>query len=439
MKILSLTVRNFLKVEVAEIAPDGNLVVIAGPNEGGKSSLIGAVDAAFRGADAAPELPIRVGADKAEIIVETGTGADAPRLRVRRVFTAAGTRLEVGEIRPDGATATFKSPQKMLDALYESLAFDPMAFFDLAPAAQAEELSRIVGLNVADLDAEYERVYAERRDINRDLKAMGECPAPEGERPALVDVAALTNRMSGARAKVDAKSRLEDRRNAIKRDIVQQNEKRALLREEIERIERKISEVNDSETGSVASLASTDNGLSEFLEYGDPRETELEILAEMESAESRNAAVREYDAAVKRVEALATLDGTAIGLTTRLANIKTLRAERIAAVDMPLDGLAIEDGTVLFEGVPVSQASTARKLEIGALIGLAKKPRLRVLRIEHGSLLDSRMFERMRAIAEKWGVQWWVERVADEDDGTGFFIEEGRLAERATDDQGSLL
>ena len=43
MKILSLTVRNFLKVEVAEIAPDGNLVVVAGPNEAGKSSLIGAM------------------------------------------------------------------------------------------------------------------------------------------------------------------------------------------------------------------------------------------------------------------------------------------------------------------------------------------------------------------------------------------------------------
>ena len=147
-------------MEVAEITPDGNLVVVAGPNEAGKSSLIGAVDAAFRGADAAPDLPIRVGADKAEVIVETGTGADAPRLRVRRVFTAAGARLEVSEIRPDGAMATFKSPQKMLDALYESLAFDPMAFFELAPAAQAEELSRIVGLDVSDLDAEHKRVYA---------------------------------------------------------------------------------------------------------------------------------------------------------------------------------------------------------------------------------------------------------------------------------------
>ena len=144
-------------------------------------------------------------------------------------------------------------------------------------------------------------------------------------------------------------------------------------------------------------------------------------------------------ARAERARAARKVEAQSESLSVQIDAIKTKRAERIAAVDMPIDGLAIEDGTVLFEGVPVSQASTARRIEIGARIGLAKKPRLRVLRVEHGSLLDARMFERMRVLAEELDVQWWVERVADEDDGAGFFIEEGVLAERGSANQRELL
>ena len=437
MKILNLTVRNFLKIEVAELSPDGNLVVVAGPNEAGKSSLIGAVWAALGGADAAPERPIRTGADKAEIIVEVGSGGDdAPRLRVRRVFTEKAPRLEVSEIRPDGTAASFRSPQRMLDALYGAIAFDPMSFFDQPAGAQAETLSALVGLDVSDLDAEHERVYAERRDLNRDIKAMGECPAPAGERTETVDVgavsAALAEAKAASSAKLDAQHDQRARRETIER-------LRAGIEERQHRIEALHAEIGTMTERAEAAEREAETADRAIAEMGNPNEREAELMGELQEAQSRNAAATAWEATADKFTRWKQMSGLSDTLTERLAGIATAREERIAAVDMPLDGLAIEDGIVTFEGVPVSQASTARRLEIGARIGLAQKPRLKVLRVEHGSLLDSRMFDRMRALADELGVQWWVERVADEDDGTGFYIEDGRLAERESDAQGSLL
>ena len=437
MKIIELKVRDFLCVEAAEIKPDGNLVVIAGPNEAGKSSVgVKAIWAALGGKDAVPEKPIRDGADRGEIELTIGNSASGPQLLIKRVFTAGGTRLEVSEIREDGLNPEFRSPQKMLSALIESLAFDPHRFATLTPGGQAELLSSITGLDVSGLDAEYKRVFDERRDINRDIKAMGECPAPEGERPAMVDVAEMTDALDSVRHESRAIDRLRDRHAHLVSERHNFGARVTSLRDEIRRLEaeiegcKKATDANHEESRSIAEKL---NSAEDFTEQ------EQGIRDSIRGAESRNAAVREYDAAMDRAVGRGSLVGHTDGLTLVLDDLKTKRAERIAAVKMPLDGLAIEDGIVTFGGHPVSQASTARQLEIGARIGAAQKPRLRLMCIQQGSLLDAKLMERVGEIADELDMMVMVERVANEDDGTGFYIEEGRIAEREADKQESLF
>ena len=438
MKIIELKVSNFLRIEAAEIRPDGNLVVIAGPNEAGKSSVgVKAIWAALGGKDATPEKPIRDGAKRGSITLTIGRGDDAPRLVVERVFTAGGTRIAVSELRPDGASATFRSPQKMLDALIESLAFDPHRFSQLTPGGQAELLSQITGLDVSDLDAEYERMYAERRDANRDIKMMGECPGPNGERPEPVDVDTLLHEMTEAREALNRNLDSVRRLESAKASLDEVRRKATDIEHEIQRLTVELKRVRETAIPEAVKRAEQ---LAERVESeGKPEARITELEQQLRDAQARNESVRAYDAVAARFAERKQRHAVADGLSQRLDAIKAKRAERIAAVDMPLDGLAIEDGVVTLDGQPLSQASTARQIEVGARIAAAQNPRLRVMRIEQGSMLDSKMLQTVGELAESLNMQVWVERVADSDDGTGFYIEDGRVAERETDRQESLL
>ena len=434
MKIIELKVTNFLKIETAEITPRGNVVVLAGKNGAGKSSLgIRAIWAALGGKDAALERPIRKGAEKAEILLTLGSDVDAPKLCVRRSFSAASTRLEVTEVRADGGRAKFSSPQRMVKALIDSMAIDPLRFCDLPSAAQVEEISRVVGLDVSDIDEEISRVVDERRDLNRSLRAAGEIVAPAGDPPTRIDLGELSKALDDARARVQAKALCAEKTRAAEHDLTRHRERRqalaqkkADLMERLAQVEQDISQISDAETAAEIRR----DVLSEELRvHGTPTEDERALTEQLRQADEINRTADAYAAAVCRHEEHSRILAQAEHFTAKLASLRSARTERIAAVKMPLDGLSIGDGNIMIDGIPISQASTAQRLEIGARVAIAKRPRLRVFYVEHGSLLDEEMFARMRTLAEDTGCQWWVERVADHDEGIGFYIEDGRISD----------
>ena len=430
MRVIGLTVENFLRVEAAEITPTGDMVVIAGPNEAGKSTLINAVWVALGGADVAPEKPIRDGAERAQITLEIGDG-EGPVLVVERVFTAGGMRLKVTERREDGASVTFAKPQAILSAMLSGIAFDPEAFARMPAREQAELLAALTGLDTADLDAEYDRVFAERRDVNRDAKAMGECSMPQGERPEGVDVTALMADLDAAdAANREREARAGRRQRALEEAEGWETEARRLV-DRADELRKEADQLAQRADGLIQDAGSSRKRLADAEPLPDPIDT-APIRERLAGAESRNAEQRAYDDAVIRAEALAAKVSESEALTTRLDGIKTKRAERVAAVAMPVEGLSIEEGVVHFEGVPFSQASAARRLDISLAIGMAQHPKLRVLRIENGSLLDKRMMEVIEARCAEHGFQAWIERVADSDEGVGIYIEDGRIATKET-------
>ena len=137
MRIVRLQAEGFKRIVAVDITPEGDLVEVRGNNENGKSSVLDAIFAALGGAEAAPERPVRDGEEAAVIRLDLG------ELVVTRYFTAAGTTgLKV--TTPDGAA--YGSAQTMLDKLVGKISFDPLAFRDLKPAEQADELRKLVEL-----------------------------------------------------------------------------------------------------------------------------------------------------------------------------------------------------------------------------------------------------------------------------------------------------
>src|SRR5687767_2826874 len=88
-RIIRLTVQNLLRVRAAEVTPDGALVIVAGNNDQGKSSLLNSIAIALSGKDL-PAEPIRQGSASGHVILETDE-----LIVTRRFSRSGGSTLEV--------------------------------------------------------------------------------------------------------------------------------------------------------------------------------------------------------------------------------------------------------------------------------------------------------------------------------------------------------
>ena len=112
------------------------------------------------------------------------------------------------------------------------------------------------------------------------------------------------------------------------------------------------------------------------------------------------------------------------------AQLEAIDAEKLAglqAAPMPIPGLSISDESVLFNGVPFSQASGAERLRVSLAIVMAANPELRVCYIKDGSLLDDDSLQLVREMAAEHDYQVWLEMVGDHHDG--IVIEDGAIVE----------
>ena len=118
-------------------------------------------------------------------------------------------------------------------------------------------------------------------------------------------------------------------------------------------------------------------------------------------------------------------------LTDKMAARKSEIQKEIEKSDMPVPGLTLGDGTVTLDGVPFDQASDAEQLRTSCAIAMRGNPKLRVLRVRDGSLLDEESLKLLlqdMAVSEDF--QLWIERV-DTSGKVGVVIEDGKVKELA--------
>ena len=83
---------------------------------------------------------------------------------------------------------------------------------------------------------------------------------------------------------------------------------------------------------------------------------------------------------------------------------------------------------VTFQGVPFSQASSAEQIRVSVAMAMAMNPRLRVLRIKDGSLLDDQALAALREQVAENDFQLWLEVVTTSTEGGAVIIEDGKVA-----------
>ncbi|HUB09425.1 MAG TPA: AAA family ATPase, partial [Myxococcales bacterium] len=225
MKIRTVAATNFKRLVEIQIECAETVLTISGKNAQGKSSILDAIAAALGGEKLCPDHPIRKGEKSALARVTLSDGLVAERRWEQLKDGRVKTKLEVRD--PSGRS--LPSPQHVLDRLVGSLSFDPEAFARAEPKKQLELLRAVTGINLAELDTKRSDLFAERTEVNREVKAaesavldLADLPPP-GEPVAVAELleeqrAAITaheQRRALVRAAADARATAEQLSTSI--------------------------------------------------------------------------------------------------------------------------------------------------------------------------------------------------------------------------------
>jgi DNA repair exonuclease SbcCD ATPase subunit len=425
MKIVQLNAENIKKLQAVEIKPNGDLVTIAGKNGAGKSSILDSIWWALAGTEHIQAEPIRQGQTKARIRLDMG------ELVVERRFTEKGSTLSV----ENAAGARFPSPQKMLDALLGELSFDPLAFSRMEPRRQFEELQRVAKLEVdiEHLDGLNRGDYAKRTEVNRDAKAKRAqadgitFPADTPELPVNIDHLAEELEQAG---KFNAE--IEQRKARREASAVEARQLRDRAEAQRARVAEMRAEAERLEAQMLTAIVDAERieaRLADAPALPEAKDTEAIRRSITEAQErNRNAAKREQKKALA-TEALA-LEGQARALTEQMEARDKTKADAIRSAAMPVEGLGFGDRIVTYRGIPLAQASTAEQLRVSLGIAMAANPKIRVIRIQDGSLLDDDSMAAVAEMARENDYQVWIERVST-DGKVGILIEDGMVKNAA--------
>ncbi|MES2524009.1 MAG: AAA family ATPase [Gemmatimonadota bacterium] len=416
MKIIQFAAENVKKLRVVAITPKGNVVQITGPNGSGKSSVLDAIFMALAGKSAAPSKPVRDGEEKASITLDLG------EIVVTRKFTKdGGTSLTVATA--DGAK--YASPQQMLDKLLGTLTFDPLAFSRMPPKEQRTELGTLLGITAQldKLEIERARCVTERTAESREVKsaiARRDAVLISADVLERVDVAAVMAEINHAQEENAGLHRLLNERASEEKQIRHDRERVIILREKAQDL---LDEANELEQNAVQAeqMLQATVVLQQEIDIAPLRQRVLDaqnINAELDRREQRRVLDEEVQAGEKAVA----------HLTKCITEFETAKAALVQGAAMPIPGLGFTADGVTYNSLPLEQASSAEQLRVSVAIAMAANPKLRVLRIKDGSLLDEASLALLEEMVDAQDFQVWIERV-DTSGTVGIIMEDGTARE----------
>lgn len=400
LRIVHFHAENVKKLRVVDFVPDSHVVVVAGDNAQGKTAVLDSILYALGGGRTLPPEPVRRGEHKAKITLDLGA------FSVERRFRKKGDYLTI--TAKDGAV--YKSPQSMLDALMDTISFDPVQWLRKRPQEQRAELLELAGIDINTNRVERTRVYEQRTQTNRSIKQA------EG-RLADLEPVAMPEQPTRPRADVLAEwetANAREQEHALAQDAVHRATTHVetctiALRNAEETLEWERQRLAETSTRRVDVAALKDD---------------LDRASRAEQAHQMQA---HYDRANAELERLKT---EANDQSARIEQLdRDLRAA-LEAADFPVAGLSVDEEYVLFNGLPLTQASQAEQLRVALAVAMRLQQgdrRIAIARILDGSLLDEQSMATVRAMAEQHDFQVWIERV--EKDGASIIIEDGQVAE----------
>jgi len=430
-RLIQLSVRNFKNLTAIELPINQGATIIAGENGAGKTSILDAIEALIRGADAFPEMAIRRGANKCEL-----SGTFDNGYKVDRVISQGKTKLSV--TGPDGKPPK-GGAQTFLNGLINARAFDPNSFAEAPAKTQVETVRRVTGLDTKAIDQQIQMAFDMRTNINRDVEQLrARVEAAPVHKDAPIEPVDVKDLVESLRKVAEVKKANDDRRKALETKQEADAKGWELHREAIEAMEKILDEIERLNGALVAANERTrlihsnclaaDSATAEIksqvdaLIDPDPKPIEDQIAGAAEANkkltdnQARAELIKQYEQAAQDASAL----------TELIKEKRDARTALISEAKMPIEGLDVTDSEVTVNGVPIKQLSHSQQMEIGVAIEAATNPELRLLVVREAYACGAKRLKAIIDIAVKRDFDVILE-VLDESIPGAIIIEEGAI------------
>lgn len=436
MKVSRLIVKNMFGIKETEL--DGRSIELSGTNGAGKSSVIDAIKYGLTN-QSDRDLIIKKGESEAEIIIETDTGLKVARKKREdkadyKRITQDGKDIPSPEkLLHELYTPLQLNPIEFIDLPRQDqnrMILDLIDFpwdlnwiqekFGEIPAGVDYQQNILQVLE--QIQSEKGVYFLNRQDINRDIRnklAFIEDIAKDipsgynasyweqynlGEKyKKLTEIKQQNNVIERAKlfkSQRDNKIRglqadLQIEISGIDREV--ENRKTILLtrieqlKGEIQNAETELNGLQEKRNDKVAlaeskyneAVAKLDGDMQTADKYCDlPLQDVSDLQSEIEMAEQMQKHLNEY----KRMQNMqADIEGLRVQaqeLTNKIELARELPGEILKTANIPVEGLSVENGLALINGIPVSNLSDGEKLSLCVDIALSKPNSLQIILID---------------------------------------------------------
>lgn len=431
MPVTHLVVDNYMRVQHVDLEPKPGINEVTGLNGAGKSSLLNALST-LGGKRNIAWKPIHDGAQEARIVIGMDGVGEVP-VRMIRTFKTndSGEIVDTVVIEGPGG-ARFPKPQALLNAIVGEFSFDPLSVLSMDKGRLQSVLEKFVpDFDFAADKIAFDADFDARTDVNRRLKDVKSQVAgitvPSDTPAEPIDESALVAELQQVGEHNTSIETRKANRQRLADEIVRHRAEADGYETQAADYRRLADEADAKAAALRAEADGNDKRLADAGPMPDPKDASA-ITARIERARFINAGVAELKRRNALIATADRLQAEADELTKKLDARRAARAETILSAKMPVDGLSFDDdGTVLFNGQPLEQASQAEKIRVSVAIAAALSPKLKVAIVKDGSLLDRNSWALLDKYAEEHGLQLFVETV-DSSRPTAIVIEDGRVA-----------
>ena len=402
VKINELLIENVKRVKAVQFEPSADgLTIIGGRNRQGKTSVLDAIAWALGGNNYKPSVPERDGAlVPPNLHIELSNGLIVER-------KGKNSTLKVTD--PNGN----KSGQQLLNEFVSTLALDLPKFINGSDKDKADSLLKILGIGdvLSQLDTKENQLYAQRTEVgriaDRKKKAADEMPMYPNVPKEPVSATELIKQQQ---------------------EILAWNGENEQKRQNAARYERMLAEAQIAFDEAKAALQKAEQDCltarksAENLQ--DESTAELEKnLAEIEALNIKIRANSTKEAA--EVEAN-NLQQEYDGLTEQIESIREKRSKLLDSAELPLPGLSVKDGKLIYNGLPWDGMSGSDQLKVATAIVRKLNPQCGFVLMDKLEQMDLETLQEFGAWLKQEGLQVIATRVSTGDE-CSIIIEDGMV------------
>ena len=357
VKINKLEIENVKRVKAITIEPTSNgLTILGGNNNQGKTSVLDAIAWALGGNKYKPSKPARDGS------------MNPPTLRLELsnglIVERKGKNSDLKVTDPSGQ----KAGQQLLDSFVEELALNLPKFIESSAKDKANTLLQIIGVGekLWELDRKEEQLYNERRTIGQiaDQKKKYAAEQPQYlEAPnELVSIADLIHEQQEILARNGENARKRQNRENIVNSL-------HLSEARLKQLKEQLAQEEATHESLMSDYIAANKSIEDLVD-----ESTEEIENSIANIEEINRKVRANLDKEKAEEDAKQYGSKYDKLTKEIQDVRDERTSLLDSADLPLPGLSVEDGELVFEGQKWDNMSGSQQLRVATAIVRKLKP-----------------------------------------------------------------